>query len=277
MLHRLTQALKTIETYKAASPHYNELLDILGDILILRQEYQKGIDKILFPIEERLIPVKIKCGLPLIDFTQVKFDFTKPKGYFLRLLEVAEKMSPGQTGDLSRGIISGTIDFEQLLRDTFRLETEDEPEEDDSVISFELIDLLLEECLRPELELVTEKYGVLIRSLDWAEGYCPICGREPKIGEIKDDDETRHLFCYQCGFKWTFDPVKCPFCGNEDYQSLAYFTIEGEERYRVDVCNSCNRYIKMVDFRDSADLVNLDVEDIATLHLDILAYEEGYN
>ncbi|MDI6727189.1 MAG: formate dehydrogenase accessory protein FdhE [Smithellaceae bacterium] len=277
MSHRLTQALKTIEIYKAASPHYNELLDILGDILILRQEYQKGIDKILFPIEERLISVKIKGGLPLIDFMQVKFDFTKPKEYFLRLLEVAEKMNPGQTGDLSQGIISGTIDFEKLLRDTFHQVTDNEPEDDESVISFELIDLLLEECLRPELELVTEKYGELIRSLDWAEGYCPICGREPKIGEIKDDDETRHLFCYQCGFKWTFDPVKCPFCGNEDYQSLAYFTIEGEERYRVDVCNSCNRYIKMVDFRDSADLVNLDVEDIATLHLDILAYEEGYN
>lgn len=277
MLHRLTQALKTIETYKTANPHYHDLLDILGDILILRQEYEKGLDKILFPVEERLLSAKIKGGLPLIDFMKVQFDLTKPKEYLLRLLEVAERKDPGQTGNLSQGIISGTIDFEQLLRDSFYQGIENEPEEDDSVISFELIDLLLEECLRPELELVTEKYGDLIRSLGWAEGYCPICGRDPKIGEIKDDDEIRHLFCYQCGFKWSFDPVKCPFCGNEDNQSLAYFTIEGQEKYRVDVCNSCNRYIKMVDFRDSADMANLDVEDIATLHLDILAYEEGYN
>jgi FdhE protein len=39
----------------------------------------------------------------------------------------------------------------------------------------------------------------------------------------------------------------------------------------------CKRYIKIVDFRDTRTKVNLDVEDIATLHLDILAYEEGYD
>jgi FdhE protein len=69
----------------------------------------------------------------------------------------------------------------------------------------------------------------------------------------------------------------CPFCGNDEQQALAYFTIEGDERYRVDVCNVCKRYIKMVDFRESKEEANLDVEDIATLHLDMLANEEGYN
>ena len=32
----------------------------------------------------------------------------------------------------------------------------------------------------------------------------------------------------------------------------------------------------MVDFRELNREANLDVEDIATLHLDILANEEGY-
>jgi FdhE protein len=32
-----------------------------------------------------------------------------------------------------------------------------------------------------------------------------------------------------------------------------------------------------VELSKSADEINLDVEDIATLHLDMLAYEEGYN
>jgi FdhE protein len=70
--------------------------------------------------------------------------------------------------------------------------------------------------------------------------------------------------------------IKCPFCGNEEQQTLAYFSIEGEERYRVDVCNECKRYIKTVDFRETREEANLDVEDIATLHLDMLANEEGY-
>jgi FdhE protein len=43
------------------------------------------------------------------------------------------------------------------------------------------------------------------------------------------------------------------------------------------VCNECKRYIKIIDFRETKQEANLDVEDIATLHLDMLAYEEGYN
>jgi len=58
---------------------------------------------------------------------------------------------------------------------------------------------------------------------------------------------------------------------------MAYFTVEGEERYRVDVCNVCKRYVKMVDSTASTEVANLDVEDIATLHLDMLAAEEGYD
>ena len=136
--------------------------------------------------------------------------------------------------------------------------------------------MLAEESLRPQLERVAGKYGEIINKSGWSQGYCPICGKEPKIGEIKEDEEERrYLFCHQCGFEWSFTSVKCPFCGDEE--DLAYFTIEDDERYRLDVCNSCKRYIKMVDFRDAMGQVNLDVEDIATLHLDILAYEEGYD
>ena len=53
--------------------------------------------------------------------------------------------------------------------------------------------------------------------------------------------------------------------------------MEGEERYRVDVCNKCRRYIKTVELPKSSEEPNLDVEDIATLHLDMIAYDEGYN
>jgi len=33
----------------------------------------------------------------------------------------------------------------------------------------------------------------------------------------------------------------------------------------------------MVDFRETKQDADLDIEDIATLHLDMLANEEGYN
>jgi len=271
----LKDALKTIENYKKTTPHYVELLDILGEILIIREEYRRKMIEVIFPIDEDLIRKKIAGGLPLIDFSAGMFDLSEPKQYFLALLEIAEKRAPGETKEIVQKIQDGSFNFEKLICDSFSSLDDDIPDElDEDVI--DLVDLFLEESLRPALEKVVEKYGSIVAGIGWTEGYCPICGKEPKIGEIREEEGRRFLFCTQCGFEWRFRRIKCPFCGNEEQQTLAYFSIEGEEKYRVDVCHECKRYIKIVDFRESKEEANLDVEDIATLHLDMLANEEGY-
>jgi FdhE protein len=276
MAKMLRDALKTIEKYKSITPHYGELLDILGEILILREEYRRKMKKVIFPIDEGLMKTKITGGLPLIDFSAGTFDLMEPRQYFTALLEIAEKRAPGETKEVLQMIQDGSFNFEKMISDSFNSIQDDDLAEDIDDDVIDLVDLFLEESLRPALEKVVEKYGKSIAKSGWAEGYCPICGKEPKIGEIREEEGRRFLFCTQCGFEWRFMRIKCPFCGNEEQQTLAYFSIEGEERYRVDVCNECKRYIKTVDFRETKEEANLDVEDIATLHLDMLANEEGY-
>jgi FdhE protein len=277
MAKMLKDALKTIEKYKNITPHYGELLDILGEILIIREEYRRKMKNVIFPIDEGLMEKKMFGGLPLIDFSTGTFDLTEPKKYFTALLEIAEKRAPGETKEVLQMIQDGSFNFEKMISDSFNSLQDDDTAEDIDDDVIDLVDLFLEESLRPALEKVVEKYGKSIAKAGWAEGYCPICGKEPKIGEIREEEGRRFLFCTQCGFEWRFMRIKCPFCGNEEQQTLAYFSIEGEEKYRVDVCNECKRYIKIVDFRETKEEANLDVEDIATLHLDMLANEEGYD
>jgi FdhE protein len=277
MAKMLKDALKTIEKYKSITPHYGEMLDILGEILILREEYRRKMKNVIFPIDEGLMEKKIFGGLPLIDFSTGTFDLTEPKQYFSALLEIAEKRAPGETKEVLQMIQDGSFNFEKMISDSFNSFQDDDIAEDIGDDVIDLVDLFLEESLRPALEKVVEKYGKSIAKAGWTEGYCPICGKEPKIGEIREEEGRRFLFCTQCGFEWRFMRIKCPFCGNEEQQTLAYFSIEGEEKYRVDVCNECKRYIKIVDFRESKEEADLDVEDIATLHLDMLANEEGYD
>ena len=69
MVATLRKSLKTIEDYKAANPHYTELLDIMADILILREEYHIHMKDSIFHVDENLITQKMEGGLPLIDFT----------------------------------------------------------------------------------------------------------------------------------------------------------------------------------------------------------------
>lgn len=283
----LRKSLKTIEDYKSINPHYTDLLDILADILILREEYRKNMKDSIFCVEENLIAQKMEGGLPLIDITGKQYDLSRPKQYFNSLISIAEKRMPAVGKSIVNLIKNEEFDWGKMIRASF--DRRDEEVQDDAQTevlsshnedgeSFDLIDLFTEESLRPELENVAEKYGAVVEKAGWSEGYCPICGKEPKIGEIREgEDGKRYLFCHQCGFKWHFLRIKCPFCGNDEQHSLAYFAVEGEERHRVDVCNKCRRYIKIVELTKSSEELNLDVEDIATLHLDIIAYDEGYN
>lgn len=275
----LKDALQTIQKHRDLSPHYAELLDILEEILILREEYRRRMQGDIFDIDEKMVTAKMTGGFPLVDFSSVTSDLKEPQAYFLALLEIAEKRAPGETGEIARQIRSGELLFNDLIYESFNPPPEEEaaePGEPDEA-SFDLVELFIEESLRPALERVAARYGDAVRKAEWTQGFCPVCGREPKIGEIRDDEGSRYLFCNQCGFEWSYQRIKCPFCSNEEQQSLAYFTIEGDERYRVDVCNECKRYIKMVDFREAKKKADLDIEDIATLHLDMLANDEGYD
>jgi len=249
---------------------------VLGEILILREEYRRKRKNNIFPVEDAHVAKKMVGGLPLIDFSAGNIDFTEPREYFLQLLEIAGTRAPGETEDLARKIQDGSLDFGEMIHSYFSGVFGDDFPVDPDDERFDILELFMEESLRPALEAVAEKYAGVVSRSGWSEGYCPICGREPKIGGIRKG-ERRYLFCNQCGFEWKFTRIKCPFCGNEEQTSLAYFAIEGEERYRVDVCNVCRRYIKMVDVSSGGEEANLDVEDIATLHLDMLANEEGYD
>lgn len=274
MVRRLKGTLELIEKYKSSYPHYVELLDMLEEVLILRERYRHNMTEDIFPVNEDIIEKKLSGGLPLIDFSGGNFDLTEPKRYFLELLKIAEKQNPEETREFSRKIEDGTIDFKEMIRNFFTIDEDISKEQEYEFL--DLIELFIEESLRPALEIVTEKYGRVIAESGWSEGYCPICGSEPKIGELRGEEGRRFLFCSQCGFEWSFMRIKCPFCGNEEQQTLAYFTVEDDEMHRVDVCNACKRYIKTVDFRAAKDEVNLEVEAITTLHLDMLASEEGY-
>jgi len=52
---------------------------------------------------------------------------------------------------------------------------------------------------------------------------------------------------------------------------------EEEDGFRIDFCKKCNSYIKTVDMRIIETLGSLELENLTTLHLDMLAYEQGFN
>ena len=190
MAAKLPESLKKIENYKATNPHYSDLLDILAEILILREQYRKNMVEPIFSVDEKLISGKMKGGLPLIDMAFRNYDLTRPKEYFYSLIDIAQRRMPEEGEKIMEVIQDKDFDWEKMIRSSFcpnpeepiEWETKDGETDDQHL---DLIDLFIEESLRPELEYIAEKYGAAVEKTGWTEGYCPICGKEPKIGEIR--------------------------------------------------------------------------------------------
>jgi formate dehydrogenase maturation protein FdhE len=129
--------------------------------------------------------------------------------------------------------------------------------------------------LRPFLARCGESLLQRVDFSAWKVGHCPICGWEPDFAVITPSAERR-LICGRCVAQWPFDPLACPFCGNDDRRKITSFATR-DGRYRVSACDACKRYLKAYDGRQATRPVLVAVDTIATLPLDAAAMQRGYS
>lgn len=120
----------------------------------------------------------------------------------------------------------------------------------------------------PEIMEWEEKQG-------WKKEYCPTCGALPNMAQLKRSNKgrRRHLVCGCCKTTWVYKRLVCPYCHNEDQEQMVIMEIDEEEDIRVDVCKSCNGYIKVYTSQGEEEIT---LADWSTIHLDLLVKEKGY-
>ncbi len=110
----------------------------------------------------------------------------------------------------------------------------------------------------------------------WQEGFCPVCGQKPGMAQLRDDDGARVLECWLCHTQWQFPRLECPFCHNREFDGLHFFYTDEYPGRRVQLCERCKSYLKTVAVKEIGRNVILELENIYTIQLDILARREGY-
>ncbi len=141
----------------------------------------------------------------------------------------------------------------------------------------DLVWALLMNAIRPALHAWRGQLAPMTAEIQWDRGYCFICGAAATLGELQGDVQARHLRCGQCGADWRVHRLQCIYCGNEDHNSLGYIQADaGNEKVRVEICDKCHGYIKVIDTFAPTPPEMLPVEDLATLYLDYVAKERGY-
>jgi FdhE protein len=176
---------------------------------------------------------------------------------------------------IAQALSSGQLDQEPLLQAI--LERNRGPLDEAALaldVPAPLLEYILEIPLKTALEQCASDFSEDAFD-DWQENVCPVCGGRPGMAELTGEDGRRRLCCSTCFYTWPFKRIKCPSCGCEEADKLSYFTA-GEGPTRVDTCSACSRYIKTRDTRKGGQDVPLEVEDLLTIHLDLLATREGF-
>lgn len=140
-----------------------------------------------------------------------------------------------------------------------------------------LLEVLAGYTLKPALHAWRQQLSVQAEGIPWDKGSCFICGAAATLAELQDDDQVKHLRCGRCGADWLFRRLLCVQCGNDDYDTQRFLYSDArQEHMRVEVCDNCSGYLKVIATFDQTPPEMLAIVDLATLHLDYIAQERGY-
>ncbi len=133
-------------------------------------------------------------------------------------------------------------------------------------------------ALEPALRAYCQQLTALVENVAWSKATCFLCGAEATYAELQGNEQSKHLRCGRCGADWSMPRMQCAHCGNEDHKTLTYLFAEQERDLicRVQVCDACHGYMKILTTFSPAPPELVIVQDLATFHLDIIAENEGY-
>ena len=219
-------------------------------------------------------------GVPLLPRERFRPDPEQARALLLDILDIAEKIE-GSLGSAARDFRENhlpNLDMDQAIaahlgsdEAYFTRWAEKTPE------APRLVNFLVQAALSPSL---IAQGKTLNPELDparpWPHGHCPVCGSLPFISSLRGREGTRFCTCSFCLTEYRVPRLACPFCGENDHKKLTFYDSPDEPGYRIDACKSCRRYIKTTDFRnlDKTSVPSLD--DLESLHMDILAQERSY-
>lgn len=133
-------------------------------------------------------------------------------------------------------------------------------------------------ALLPALHAWRSELAPLVEGVEWEKEYCFVCGADASFGELRGDEQAKHLRCCRCGADWSMRRLVCVHCGNKDQRTLSYLYPDDErEQYRVEVCDNCKGHLKVITSLDPTPPEQLIYQDWSTLFLDMIAQQHGYH
>jgi FdhE protein len=258
-------------------PAYAQFIEFYEKIYAEQERAKKLLDTASFQFKKPFSEKAFGEGFPLFTKPEMSIDVPSSVTLFRALCEISkevnEKLQQDVTG-IEQAIEREGFDIGELIRrnsdEAFIDAIATNEDLNQAVLKF-----LIHMSILPSLSVLVDQIRASVDTKNWLRGYCPVCGSLPLLSTLRGEGQ-RFLVCSFCGFEWQSERLKCAFCDNTDHQTLRYFYAEGDEACRIDLCEKCRKYIKTIDIRRFDSEPDLNLEDITTIHLDILASEQGF-
>lgn len=278
---------KQIAFLKKHGHFFDEYLEFYRQILILQHNKKSNINKDKLSLFSKTADLddRLAAGTPLIDPNNLCNEDTFSDSFFQQLVTFFEQypseFEANELSNLQDGFQKKDLIINELIRnfaaknEKYFLNLADNIQVDQSLLAFvaKTISLPLFETYREILLPQLEKVDSV-----WLKPLCPLCGNDPAMARIEKEVGQKYLWCSTCNSQWIFARIQCPFCLNKDQNQIQFFYDEENKSYRVYVCDSCKRYIKTIDERETeqdADIL-MTTQDMLTQFLDELAIKEGF-
>ena len=270
LLAQIDRVIQKRPLYKEALSTYRELVSVLEGI----EPELPSVSK-----DEAVAETKVEQGFPVFSREDLPLDLKATSSLFPRLLKHLSSQKREDSKALKKALDRVQTDPRWIERAITAFLSRDETTFTTMAQEVNLEPMVLRfvtsMALKPSLNALRETVSERIQKDTWHYGYCPLCGSSPDMASL-DDEGKRMLHCELCGSEWRYPRLKCPFCENSEPKELGYFVSEEEEGFRVDFCKKCKVYIKTIDMRVVESPAPLELENIITLHLDMLAHEQGF-
>ena len=234
----------------------------------------------------RVDPVKAKKngkGLPaeerfsLVGKEDFPIDVEASIDLFRSLCRLGSAANPhiaSRVEKIERALHDRTMDLEALFTGGGKEQTIEQVAADRG-LDKQVLSFLVRSSTRPSIEAGREQLRGEFDPETWRKTRCPVCASPPALSLLRGEGGMRYSLCSCCGCQWKIDRLSCSVCGSREQGALHYYCGEGEDACRIDLCDTCHHYIKTIDYR-SLEESDPSLEDLATLHLDVLAARKGY-
>jgi FdhE protein len=292
-LRRQTQERPEVTEAVAQLAHLAETQPDLCQAAVL----QSALLRAMYAVPLAALPVvmtaedaaaRLDEGVPLLRNVALPCAAHHLHDIFLRLCEAATTINAGTgagTPDhavyitLTEAIKQGRLDLWTLGNTWLTGDVQTLPAQLEAQgYAADLVLTLLRLTLLPCFERVATQLAPLRATQPWGRGYCPTCGAWPVLAEQRGLEQLCYLRCGLCASSWEVDRLLCPFCTTRDFHVLGYLQVEGEEpRQRIATCDACQSYLKLRSTLTPLTTPQLLVEEIALVHLDLIATDKGYS